>query len=201
MRLFFNSRPAVPFSRLFDGSLLPFGVREEVCEHTSPTRGFLTDGKNYLWVTPYYDAAFFEERHPNRARKIIEAAAKAYSVKVFCELDPWFWGFDTAEEWAWSFSDYDAELFDGCQPEFRVSWAQSKTAENLKTYFYENVMRYVRGGANEQPPGSVVMCELEIGRALIEANPDLALPENKDRLWDALESAYERDYRGPLPKA
>jgi hypothetical protein len=38
------------------------------------------------------------------------------------------------------------------------------------------------------------MIEAEIAKTLVQKDPELLLPENRDRLWNQIKLIYERDY-------
>lgn len=145
---------------LFDGRLEEFGVREVITKDTNGLNRCLTDGYHYLWT--YVDEGNFAESFTryagNVAHKILAAIEAAFDVEIVSEHQPQFWGFDTEEEWnAW-----------------QDEWARKQDER-----FYEDLMRYLRGEANDIRPGTNGASWAATMRTLTEKNPSLLLPENK----------------------
>jgi hypothetical protein len=89
------------------------------------------------------------------------------------EYEPQFWGFDTQEEW-------DAYL--------------DKTAKEHEEQFHIELLKHLRGEANNIQPGTNGMLMAQIAERLVAEDPDLLLPINKDKLRDAIASIYDRDH-------
>src|SRR5262249_33361506 len=167
----------VPACDLFDGRLEAFGVREHVKpdETTERTR-CLTDGRNYLWV--YIDDDGFvgclTRYLPNGAPgKILNALANAFDIDIVSEYEPQFWGFDTQEEW------------DACM---------ERMSRESEERFHLELLKYLRGEPNDIRPGTIGMIKAEIAKKLVENDPALLSPINKDKLHTEVESSYERDH-------
>jgi hypothetical protein len=161
---------------LFSGRLAQFGVREHFNEHTTENQGVLTDGRNYLWVYIGDDGlvTVFTRYFPNGAPgKILDALSEAFDTDIVSEYEPQFWGFETREEW-------DAAI--------------DKWGKENKKKFYANLLRYFRGEPHEITPGTNGMTQAEIGKRLVETDPSLLLPENKDKLLKEISSIYYRDH-------
>ena len=69
-----------------------------------------------------------------------------------------------------------------------------KMAAEDRDSFYEQVMHYVRGEDHDLTPGTNGMTWANIAKALIADDAELALPENKDRLPQAIDAVYNRDH-------
>lgn len=160
---------------LFDGRLEKFGVREQSTADTTETRKCLTDGRNYLWV--YIDDAGIvsniKRSGANAPSKILNAIAEAFDTDIFSEYEHQYWGFDTQEEWdAW----------------------QDKMAKEDDEKFQTELLKYLRGEPNDIRPGTVGMGWAEAAKKLVENDPTLLLPENKDRLLNEAGSIYNGDH-------
>jgi hypothetical protein len=100
----YRSLTPIRFDELFTGALDAYGLYEAVNpEDTSPTSRCLTDGKsNFLWVYANDDGTVssMTRWRPNGwPAGILEAIEEAFSVEIFCEHEPQYWGFNTEEEW------------------------------------------------------------------------------------------------------
>jgi hypothetical protein len=167
----------VPACDLFDGRLEEFGVREHVKpKATTEKSRLLTDGRNYLWV--YIDDDGFvgclTRYAPNGAPgKILNALANVFDTDIVSEYEPQFWGFDTQEEW-------DA-CMEGISREFEER-------------FHLELLKYLRGEPNDIWPGTNGMIQAEIAKKLVENDPALLLPINKDKLRNEIESIWNREH-------
>src|SRR5262245_30546081 len=161
---------------LFDGRLEACGVREHVEPgETAKTRRFLTDGRNCLWV--YIDDHGFVDRLTRRGLtapgKILNAVAEAFETGIVSEHEPQFWGFDTQEDW-------DAYM--------------ERMSRESEERFHLELLKYLRGEPNDIRPGTIGMIKAEIAKKLVENDPALLSPINKDKLRTEVESSYERDH-------
>jgi hypothetical protein len=166
----------VAANTLSDGRLENFGVREHVKpEETTKNRRCLTDGRNYLWV--YIDDAglvsSISRYGGNAPGKILNAIAEAFDTDILSEYQPQYWGFDTQEEW-------DA--------------AMKQMGKESEEEFYVSVINYVRGQPNGISPGTIGACQADIAKKLVEQDPTLLEPENKDTLLRTIKSIYDRDH-------
>jgi hypothetical protein len=162
---------------LFGGRLAEFGVHEAVNKDTTETSRCLTDGRNYLPVRIDEDGFVTTvTRHwGNAPGKILNALAEAFETDIVSEYEPQYWGFKTEEEWdAW----------------------QRKLGKEDEDAFYADFLKYLRGEPHPRIiPGRIGMYWAEIGKTLVEKDPSLLLPENKDKLLADMESVYRRgDY-------
>lgn len=160
---------------LFDGRLEKFGVREQPTADTTETSKCLTDGRNCLWVS-INDAGFvgnITRYGANAPSKILNAIARTFATDIFSEYEPQYWGFDTQEEW-------DA--------------LQERLAKEDNEKFHAELLKYLRGEPNDIRPGTVGMQWAEKAKILVENDPTLLLPENKDKLLNEARSIYDRDH-------
>src|SRR6516162_142624 len=161
---------------LFDGRLEEFGVGEHVKpDETTKKSRCLTDGRNYVWVD-IDDDGFVDciSRYGwNAPGKILNAVADIFDTDIVSEYEPQFWGFDTQEEW------------DACMEKM------SKEAEEK---FHVELLKYLRGEPNDIGPGTIGMLEAEIAKTLVEKDPSLLLPINKDKLRSEVKSIYDREH-------
>ena len=165
----------VPACDLFDGRLEQFGVRESVALDTTKNTRFLTDGRNYVWV--HIDNEGFISslsRHGRNAPgKILNAVAKVFGTDIVSEYEPQFWGFDTQEEW---------------------NAYREKESEEVREAFYIDLLKYLRGEPNNIRPETNGMLEAEIAKTLVEKDPSLLLPINKDKLLSEVRSIFFREH-------
>jgi hypothetical protein len=56
-------------------------------------------------------------------------------------------------------------------------------------------MKYLRGQPNDIRPGAIGMIKAGIAKKLVEEDPVLLAPKNKDRLLRKIKSKYECDQR------
>ena len=160
---------------LFDGRLDEFGIREHVKpDGTTEKRRCLTDGRNYMWV--YIDDEGYivdlTRYAGNAAGKILSAVADAFDTEIVSEYEHQYWGFDTKEEWD--------------------TW-MAEMAKESEEKFHIELLKYLKGEANEIRPGTNRMAMAEIAKTLVENDPSLLLPENKDKLHNEVVSIWRRD--------
>jgi len=162
---------------LFDGRLEAFGVREEiVLDGTTEGTRCLTDGRNYLWAYINDDGLvssltrYFPGGAPG---KILKAIAEACDTDIVSEYQPQYWGFDTQAEW-------DA--------------AEEQMSRKADERFHAELLKYLRGEPNEIRPGTIGMIRAEIAKRLVENEPELLLPENKEKLRSEIDAVYDREH-------
>jgi hypothetical protein len=161
---------------LFDGRLEAFGVREHIKpDETTERKRCLTDGRNYLWVYINDDGQigsltrYFPGGNPG---KILNAIAETWDTDIVSEYEPQFWGFETQEEWdAWS----------------------EKESREQRDEFHIELLKYLRGEPNDIRPGTIGMTWAEIAKRLVENDPELLLPENKEKLRSEIGATYDRE--------
>jgi len=162
---------------LFDGRLEALGVRENIVpDETTEQRRCLTDGRNYLWVYINDDriVSCVTRYAPGGAPgKILKAIAEACDTDIVSEYEPQFWGFETQEEW-------DA-------------WSEQLSSEH-RNQFHNKILKYLRGEPCDIRPGTIGMIEAEIAKKLVEKDPALLLPTNKDKLHNEMREIYDREH-------
>jgi hypothetical protein len=162
---------------LFDGRLEAFGVREKIVpDETTERRRCLTDGRNHLWVYNRDDGLIscLTRYAPGGAPgKILNAIAEACDTDIVSEHQPQFWGFETQEEW-------DA-------------WNEQLSREH-RDQFHNEILKYLLGEPCDIQPGTIGMIEAEIAKKLVEKDPELLLPTNKDKLLNEMETIYDREH-------
>jgi hypothetical protein len=105
--------------------------------------------------------------------KILCAIADAFDTELVSEYAPQFWGFDTQEE-------LDA-------------WQEKMDNESVERSHNE-ILKYLQGELNDITPGTIGIIQAEIAKKLVEGDPSLLLPENKDKFRAAIEVTYDRDH-------
>jgi hypothetical protein len=162
------------FHDVFNGQLERFGVREAASQRTTDGSRCLTDGSNFLWVYATPDGvAGFTRYHPNGAPgAILAAIEEAFGIEIVSEHDPRYYGYETQEEW-------DAAL--------------DKMHTEHQEHFYEQLMHYVSGRAHEITEGTVGEAMAKIAKHAVSTDPELLVPENRDKLLSVVEERYERE--------
>jgi hypothetical protein len=162
---------------LFDGRLEAVGVWEHYpAWELAPNQKILTDGSNYLHVYSKEKGlvSSFSRYMPNgNPGQILTAISDEFDVDIVSEYEPQFWGFDTQEEW-------DA--------------AMEGLSRECEERFHLELLKYLRGEPNDIRPGTNGMIEAEIAKKLIENDPALLLPINKDKLRNEIKSIYDREH-------
>jgi hypothetical protein len=137
---------------------------------------YLTDGRNSMEVVVY------ENGVPDVTvgnlwcapeKEIFHAIAEAFDSDIVTEHQPEFWGFDTQEQWdAW----------------------QTRCAEEEEQRFHAELVKYLLGEPNDIRPGTVGMIKAEIAKKLVEKDPTVLLPGNKDNFLNKLQTIYDREH-------
>jgi hypothetical protein len=160
---------------LFDGRLEEFGVREHFEDIPSKTARWLTDGCNGLSV--YISGDEFVDsltrRGANAPGNILSAIEEVFDTDIVSEYEPQYWGFDTQEEW-------DA-------------WEEQRSREAADR-FHSELLKYLRGEPNDIKPGTIGMIKAKIATKLLEKEPALLLPTNKDRFRKEIDTIYDREH-------
>jgi hypothetical protein len=163
----------IPACDLFDGRLDPFGVSEHfVPGETSHQKKCLTDGRNYIWVN-VDDQGFVDtivRYGGNAPRKILEAIADSCNADIVSEHEPRYWGFNTRDE---------------------LDAYEEKMAKESEEKFHVELLKYLHGEANNIRPGTIEMIHAEIAKDLVENDPRLLLPINKEKLCSEIQSIYD----------
>jgi hypothetical protein len=182
----FDPLKKIRADQLFDGRLDEFGIYEHVKpEETTSTKRCLTDGSNYLWVFVGEDGfvvTFTRYAANGYPGKILNAVREVFETHIPSEYEPQYWGFDTQEEW-------DAELAKQAR---QAETARRKfDAELLK--FEAELLRYLRGEPNKIKVGTDEETKAKIAQDLVDKDPTLLLPINRDQLRREINSTYARE--------
>ena len=186
MSTYYGLRKSIKADELFDGRLEAFGVREEVRPEGAADRfppymkvrevRYLTDGRNSMEVVVY------ENGVPDlRARNlwcapekgIFRAIAEAFDTDIVTEHQPEFWGFDTQEQWD--------------------RWNEQRSREDDESFYLE-VFKYLRGESHGVGPTTIGMIEAKIAKEIVEKDPTLLLPTNKDQLLSEIDRIYNHGH-------
>jgi hypothetical protein len=186
MSTHYRLRKSIKAEELFDGRLEAFGVREEVRPEGAADRyppymkvkevRYLTDG-SYSMEVVVYESGFADIIVRNLwcapEKEVFHAIAEAFDTEIVIEGQPEFYGFDTQEEW-------DA-------------WNKRRNEEDERTLHAE-LLKHLRGEPSNIRPGTIGMKNAEIAKALVEKDPSLMEPENRDKLMGEIDAIYDRDY-------
>jgi hypothetical protein len=157
---------------LFDGRLEELGIREHAAVGSNERSRCLTDGRNYLWV-------YIDERGnisdlvryaPNGAPgKIMNAIGQVFETYIASEYEAKYWGFDTEEEW---------EAF------------QEKLSKEARDEFYVDLMKFLRNEPHDIRPGTNGMIMADLAKTLVEKDPSLLNPENREELLAKIDEVF-----------
>ena len=157
---------------LFDGRLEELGIREHAAVDSNERSRCLTDGRNYLWV-------YIDERGnisdlvryaPNGAPgKIMNAIGQVFETYIASEYEAKYWGFDTEEEW---------EAF------------QEKLSKEGRDEFYVDLMKFLRNEPHDFRPGTNGMTMADLAKTLVEKDPSLLNPENREKLLAKIDEVF-----------
>ena len=157
---------------LFDGRLEELGIREHAAVGSNERSRCLTDGRNYLWV-------YIDEREnisdlvryaPNGAPgKIMNAIGQVFETYIASEYEAKYWGFDTEEEW---------EAF------------QEKLSKEARDEFYVDLMKFLRNEPHDIRPGTNGMIMADLAKTLVEKDPSLLNPENREKLLAKIDEVF-----------
>jgi hypothetical protein len=157
---------------VLDGRLMAFGVREQLSEYTTEASKCLTDGRNYIWLD-INDGGFvcsLSRYGANAPSKILGAIATIFDTEIFSEYEPQFWGFDSEEEWHAAMEQMGKEAHDR---------------------FYAELIKYLRGEPSDINPHTVGEVQALIAKKLTDEDPELLIPEMREKLMAAVEEIYE----------
>ena len=68
--------------------------------------------------------------------------------------------------------------------------AKRKSRRKHAEEFHIELLKYLRGEPNDITPGTIGMVEAEIARRVVEKDPSLLLPVNKDKFSNEIYSIY-----------
>jgi hypothetical protein len=134
---------------------------------------YLTDGSASMKVVVWQNGcAWPEVRNLWCApeKKIFHAIAEAFDTEIVTEHQPEYWGFDTQEEW-------DAN--------------EKRIYEEDQRKLHAELLKHLCGEPSNFWPGTK---KAEIAKVLVEKDPSLMEPENRDRLMGEIDAIYDRDY-------
>jgi hypothetical protein len=185
MSMYYGLRKTIKADELFDGRLEAFGVREEVRSGETADRfpsymkvkevRYLTDGCNSMEVV-VYENGVPDLRVRNLwcapEKEIFHAIAEAFDTDIVTEHQPEFWGFDTQEEW-------DAY--------------ENRIHEEYEQQFHAELLKHLRGEPADIRSGTIGMKKAEIAKSLVEKDPSLMEPKNRDKLMGEIAAIYDRD--------
>jgi hypothetical protein len=183
----YGLRKRIKADELFDGRLEAFGVREEARPEGAADRfpqytkvkevRYLTDGRDSMEVTIWQNGyACLQVRNLWCApeKRIFHTIAEAFDTGIVTEHQPEFWGFETEEEW-------DAY--------------EKRIHEEYEQQFHAELLKHLRGEPADIRPETIGMKQAEVAKELVEKDPTLLLPTNKDKLLKEIDSAYDRRHR------
>ena len=163
-----------------------FGVREEVRPEGAADPypaymkvkeiRYLTDGRNSMGVAVYENGdVWLNLRNLWCApeKELFHAIADAFDTDIVTEHEPEYWGFNTQEEW-------DAH--------------EKRLYEEHQRKFYAELLKHLRDEQSNIRPETIGMKNVEIAKALVEKDPSLMEPENREKLMDEIAAVYDRDY-------
>ena len=173
MSTYYTTMDKVSACDLFDGRLEKMNIDERIVPNdTTESVRCLTDGENCLWV--YIDAdgfvTDFVRYAGNNPWPILDSVAAEFNTEIVSEYEARYWGFDTQEDW-------DAWL--------------SEIAREQDDAFHIELLKHLRGEANDIRPGTIGMCMATIAEQLVAEDPEMLLPMNKVKFHKAIKSTYE----------
>ena len=186
MSMYYGLRKTIKADELFDGRLEAFGVREEVRPQGPADRfppymkvkevRYLTDGRNSMEVVVYENGVpdlTVRNLWCAPEKEIFYAIAEAFDTDIVTEHQPEFWGFETEDEW-------DAH--------------EKQIHEEYEQQFHAELLKHLRGEPADIRSGTIGMKKAEIAKSLVEKDPSLMEPENRDKLMGEIAAIYDRDY-------
>ena len=141
---------------LFGERLKKFGIREEIApDNDGEWSRCLTDGSQFLVVFLTEDGFvdFLSAFGAEAPRKILHAICEAFGTEIFSEHEP----------------------------QFRDLW-DAAIEERSRNEFHGDMCAYVRGEPNCIEPGTIGLIKAQFAKKLVDADPTLLRPENKERL-------------------
>jgi len=172
MSTYYRPLNDIPYDNLFDGRLEKHDVRGEVRSNTTTERRYLLGRDGVLIAFRERDgngSSFSRPSFGPMPWTVFDAIAVEFEAELVSEHDHRYWGFNTADEWD-AFND--------------------KLAKEDEDNFYNNVLHYVLGESNDLLPGTIGMIRANIAKALVEGNPSLTEPVNRDALLQGIEKVY-----------
>ena len=156
---------------LFGERLKKFGIWEKIApDNDGKWSRCLTDGSQFLVVHLTEDGFvdLLSAFGAEAPQKILHAICEAFGTEVFSQHEP----------------------------QFRVLW-DAAWKERSRNELYFDICAYVRGEPNYIEPGTIVAMKAHFAKKLVEADPTLLQPENKERLLGEVDAAVAPGFRGP----
>jgi hypothetical protein len=171
----YRSTPAIPFAQLFDGRLEKYGVYETIRSDSTEQRRYLggRDGVLEAFREEDGNSSFMRNSFTPVPWATFDALIEEFDVELVSEHDHRFWGFATQKKWD--------------------DWRE-QSEKQTEDRFYNDVIHYVRDEPNDLRPGTIGMKQAEIAKTLVGSDESLMLPENRHRLLEAVQAAYDRDH-------
>lgn len=175
----FRTKSKIMMSDLFDGRLSKYGISEHCNEDTKCTTRCLTDNDNFIWVfgNAAGRATSISRFGMNSPEHILNAIAQEFDTEIYSEHEPQFWGFSSQEEWD--------------------EW-QLEQSKIFRDNFYKEIIQHLAGDAVRYAEGTIGQIEMEIAKELSNQNPDLLLPENKEKLLSEIDKVYLEKFQNSV---
>ncbi len=165
----------ISFAELFDGRLAQFEIRERIVEEkTSATTRCLTDGCAHFWV--YADNDTVDRLNGCSCgphEPILTAIGEAFDTSIYTENEPQYWGFETQGEW---------------------DLAERKREDEQNAEIAAELVKCIKGEPNYLQVYPLTLAEVDIGKDLIDNNPELATPEKSKELMESIKIKAYLDY-------
>jgi hypothetical protein len=166
----------IKMADLFDGRMEKYGITEELDSPRTSKSRCLRHGENSLWVNADATGGVSEltSYSTNDPTNILHAVAQKFDTEIWTEDEPQFWGFATQGE-------MDRWHMDGAKAE--------------QGEFYQNIRLYVATGTHSYQQGSPGQVDIKIAKELIDRNPELIYPENKEKLFEGINGEIMNRYK------
>jgi hypothetical protein len=168
----YASTKPILITELFDGRLEQFSVREQIHEDPNEHRRCLTDGASSLWVYADSDGFVdFCDYAGSYSCHTLNSIEMAFDTRIYSEHQGEYWGFASDEEW--------------------MAW-QDESAKEASDRYYGKLIKFVNGYETDCTLNNFDMARALIAKDLVAKVPELALPENRERLMNDMEDIYNR---------
>jgi hypothetical protein len=114
-----------------------------------------------------------------RACQLFDGRLRSLGIREHLKPDmttrtnPQYWGFETEEEWHAALDELNREDEDR---------------------FYADVIKFVSGEPNDIREGTIGEIQAKIAKQLVESDPELLLPAQRERLMKAVRAIYDRGH-------
>ena len=99
----------------------------------------------------------------------MNAIGQVFETYIALEYEAKYWGFDTEEEW---------EAF------------QEKLSKEGRDEFYVDLMKFLRNEPHDFRPGTNGMTMADLAKTLVEKDPSLLNPENREKLLAKIDEVF-----------